>query len=150
MGWSLLLDLRVLLAGALIATGLYAAVQRVEKEHVQAEFAQFKADVESEAAKAKVAAARTEALQATHAQEALDGLQTRLDAVSVAYKRLQHASPGSSTVSSIPSAPEVTVSIPGSPPESDTLARCISTLEWGDKELAKYAELWRLQEKNAN
>ena len=149
MGWSLLLDLRVLLAGALIATWLYAAVQRVEKEKVQAEFAQFKADVESEAAKAKVAAARTEALQATHAQEALDGLQTRLDAVSVAYKRLQHASPGSSTVSSIPSAPEVTVSIPGSLEQPDPPLGCLQALEWGDRELSKYAELWRLQEKNA-
>ena len=150
MGWSILLDLRVILAGALIATGLYAAVQRVEKEHVQAEFAQFKADVESEAAKAKVRNAQEALRQAQSAQEVVDDLQNRNAYLSARYDRLRASRASSSSVPPISSAPEVTVSLPGSLEQPDPTLGCLQALEWGDRELSKYAELWRLQEKNAN
>ena len=57
---GVLLDLRVLLGIALIATGVYAKIQTVRMEEAKAELAQFRADVESEAAKAKVANAKRE------------------------------------------------------------------------------------------
>jgi hypothetical protein len=83
---------------------IYAAVQRLEKERAKAEFAQFRADVESEAAKAKVSCGSQEALQATHAQEALDDLTTRNAALSARYERLRHANAGSGAVPSLSSA----------------------------------------------
>jgi hypothetical protein len=157
MPWALLLDLRVWLAGLAIGAGIYAAVQRMEKERCQATFAQFRADVESEAAKAKVAAARREALQATNAQEALDDLQARNAALSARYERLRHAKPGSGPVPSLSDAAKGACPERGEPGEPDPLIglldqveeRVIAVLAKGDDEIAKYVELYRLEQANA-
>lgn len=149
MPWTLLLDYRAWLAVAFAALAVYAAVQRAEKQHAKSELAQYRAEVESEAAKAKVRAAQEAAQQAQHAQEALDDLQARNDAVSAAYERLRHAKPRSSPVPSVPATPEVPSPIAVDPVESDADARCVAVLEVADRELAKYAELWRLEQANS-
>ena len=147
MPWFLL-DLRVMLAAALVAMGLYAAVQRIEKEHAKAELAQFKADVESEAAKAKVRNAQEALSQAQASEEVVSDLQTRNAALSRAYASLR-ASSSSRPVPPIPPAPPSPGSCPGSPQQPDPTIGCLQAIQFGDEQLAKFAELWRLQEKNA-
>ena len=148
MPWALLLDLRVLLGAALIATGIYAKVQNLEKQQAETNLAQFRADVESEAAKAKVAAAREALRHAENTTEVISGLQTDNAALRARYDRLR-ASAGSRTVSAIPGASGQPSACPGGTVESDTLTRCLAATEWGDRELAKYAELWKLWRQNA-
>jgi len=143
-----LLDYRVWLVAALSAVSLYAATQKIAKEHAQAELAQFRADVESEAAKAKVAAAQQEALQAQHSEEVVSDLQTRLDAANARYASLRARSSGS-PMPALPDAPASPGSCPRSPEQPNALAGCLQALQWGDGELAKYAELWKLQQKNS-
>jgi len=151
-----LLDYRIWLVAALAAVSLYAASQKIAKEHVQAELAQFRADVESEAAKAKVAAAQQEALQAKHSEEVVSDLQNRLDAANARYARLR-ASSGSSTVPALSTAAPSLSACPGNSGESDANARflaqveerVIAITEAGDREIAKYRELWELQQKNS-
>jgi len=154
--WSILLDLRVLLGIALIATGVYAKVQTVRMEEAKAEYAQFRADVESEAAKAKVAAAQEATRQAQAAQEVLSDLQTRYAALNRRYRVLRSSS-GSSPVPALSSAAPSLGSCPGDPSQPDAAARLLAEvesrvtaiLEEGDRELAKYRELWELQLRNA-
>ena len=149
MPWALLLDLRVLLGIALVATGIYAKVQTVRMEQAKAEFAQFRADVESEAAKSKVAAAQEAARQAQNAQEVLSDLQARNAALNARYERLRRTSAGSIPVPTVSSPTASPSPISGSPQESDADARCVAVLETADREIAKYRELWELQLRNS-
>jgi len=149
MPWALLLDLRVLLGAALVATGVYAKVQTVRMEQAKAEFAQFRADVESEAAKSKVAAAQEAARQAQAAQEVLSDLQTRNAALSARYERLRRAQASSSPVPAVPGPAPSPGTVALGPVESDADARCVAVLETADREIAKYRELWELQLRNA-
>lgn len=100
MPWTLLLDLRVILGAALVATAIYAKVQSVRVDAITAEYAQFRADTESEAAAVKVKNAQESARRSQNAQEALDGLQARFDALNDRYRVLR-TSPGSSPVPTI-------------------------------------------------
>ena len=155
MGWNLLLDLRVWLAAALIATAIYAKVQTVRMEQAKAEYAQFRADVESEAAKAKVAAAQEATRRAQNAQEVLSDLQTRYDALNARYRL--RAGPGSNPVPTLSSAATSLGSCPGDAGKSDAAAgrlddieaRFLAVIETGDKELVKYSKLWLLEKANA-
>lgn len=157
MPWALLIDWRAWLAVGIGALVVYAAVQRAEKEHVQAEFAQYRADVESAAAKAKVQAAQEEAAHAKHAQEALDDLQARNAAISAAYQRLLHAKPSGRPVPRLSDAAPVLGACPGKPDEPDPAigrldeieGRVLEVLAKGDAEIAKYVELYRLEQANA-
>ena len=135
-------------AVAFAAISGYAAVQHIGWQATKAEYVTFQATVAKEAADAKVAAARQEALQATNAQEAIDALSTRNAALSRAYASLR-ARPGSSGVPKVPGTTAVAIAIAGSPGQPDPAAGCLEALEWGDRELSKYAELWRLQQANA-
>src|SRR4051812_27241787 len=128
MPWWLL-DYRVWLVAAVVASGGYAAVQRLEKEHVQAEFAQFRADVESEAAKAKVRAAQETARQALAAQGVLSALQTRYDALNARYDGLRKrpGSPGS--VPSLSTAAPSLEACPGVTSQPDSNARFLAEIE---------------------
>lgn len=152
MPWALLLDPRVLLGIALIATGLYAAVQRLQKEHVEAEYAQFRADVESEAAKAKVSAAQESLRRSENAQEVVSDLQNRYAALNARYRVLR-ANSGGSPVPAVPSASAGAQTCPSGQPHAALghvpEGACLAAIEAGDRELAKYRELWRLQEKNS-
>ena len=158
MPWlSLLTDLRILLGIALIVTAGYAAVQRLQKEQCRAEFAQFRAEVETAAAKAKVKNAQEAARQAQNAQEALDGLQIRLNAISAASERLRRTNAGSRPVSALSSAATSLSTCAGDAGKPDAVARRMDhiegainkVLEFGDKEIAKYVELWKLQQANS-
>ena len=156
MPWALLLDARVLLGIALAATGLYAAVQRLEKERVKAEYAQFRADVETEAAKAKVRNAQEAARQAQNAQEVLSDLQSRYAALNARYRVLR-ANASSRPVPALSEAAPILSACPGEPSQSDASARFLgevesrvtAILEKGDGEIAKYVQLWKQQEKNS-
>ena len=156
MPWSLLLDLRVILGIALIATGVYAKIQTVRMEEAKAEYAQFRADVESEAAKAKVAAAQESTRRALAAQGVLDDLQTRYDALNARYRVLR-SSAGSGPVPALSAAAPSLSACPAVPNQPDPIAgrlddlegRFLAVLETGDREIAKYRELWDLQKKNA-
>lgn len=136
----------------------YGALQHVRLKSCQAEFAQFRSDTESLGAAAKVAAARQEALQAKHAQEAISDLQARYDALSARYSRLRsRPSAGSGGVPALSSAAPTVSTCPGSDGKSDAAARLLgevesrvtAILEVGDRELAKYRSLWELERKNA-
>ncbi len=148
MPWSLLLDLRVILGIALIATGVYAKIQTVRMEQAKAEYAQFRADVESEAAKAKVAAAQEATRQAQAAQEVLSDLQARNDALRARYDRLRAGS-GSRPVPTIPGPAAGSSPVAGITQESDADARCVAAIEAADREIGKFVELWRLQIRNS-
>lgn len=151
--WRIFLDLRVILAAALIATGIYAKIQSVRVDQIKAEYAQFRADVESEAAKAKVAAAQEAARQAQNAQEVLSDLQTRNAALNARYERLRRASAGSNPVPAVPiTAPSPQACSCGQPDAATGFVpegRCLAALEAGDREIAKYRELWELQIRNS-
>lgn len=148
MPWLLLLRSPwTYVAAVFIALSGYAAVQHIGWQASKAEFAQFQAATEKLAAEAKVRNAQEAAQQARNAQEALDDLQTRNAALSARYAILR-ARPGGSGVPQAGTGPALPSPVAGSPVESDADARCMAALEWGDEELAKYAELWRLQEKN--
>ena len=154
MPWTLLLDLRVLLGIALAASVAYGAVQRLEKEQAKAELAQFRADVESEAAKSKVAAAQEAQRQAQAAQEVLSDLQIRYVALNARYDRLRRTPAGGGTVPALSSAAP---SLGSCPDGGDAAARLLAEIESrvtavteaGDREIAKYRELWELQLKNS-
>lgn len=135
-------------AVAFALLGSYAAVQHIGWQASKAELAQFRADVESEGAKAKVAAAQAAAQQAQHEQEALDDLQTRNAALSARYASLR-AHPGSRPVSALPEAAAVVSTGPVSALQPDPDAGCLAAFEWADQQLAKYAEVWRLELANA-
>lgn len=157
MPWTLLLDLRVLLGIALVAVGAYAKVQTVRLEQAKAEFVQFRADVESEAAKAKVMAAQEATRQALNAQEAIDDLSTRNTNLSARYERLRHAIAGSGAVPSLSSAAQSLGTCRGEPGQPDPAIglldsleeRILAVLAEGDREIAKLVELYRLEQANA-
>ena len=148
MWLSLLMDIRVWLAAALIAAGIYAKVQTVRVAEIKAEYAKFRADVETEAAKAKVAAAQEQVRTALNAQEVLSDLQTRNAALRARYDRLR-ASAGSGVLPAVSCSPAGPGPVAGSPQERDPDARCLSALQWGDQELTKYRGLWELQLRNS-
>ncbi len=148
MWLTLLTDLRVWLGAALIATAIYAKVQSVRVQQIQAEYAQFRADVESEAAAAKVRNAQEAVKQAQAAQEVLSDLQTRNAALRTRYDRLR-ASAGSSPVPAVSCPSPGPGPVAGSPVQPDPDARCLAVMEAGDRELAKYRSLWDLQLRNA-
>ncbi len=149
MPWLTLLTNRwtwIIAAFALCCAAL--GIQTTRLKWVQAEYATFQASVAKEAADAKVAAARQEALHAINAQEAIDALQTRNVALGARYERLR-ANPPRCPVSAVPGAAEQPGPVAGSTVEPDPLARCLRAVEWGDKELAKYASLWNDWKANA-
>ena len=149
MPWLALLTNRwTWIAAAFAALGAYAAVQHIGWQATKAEYAQFRADVESEAAKAQVRNAQEVASHAQNAQEALDDLQTRHAALGARYASLR-ASSGSRPVSALPGAAPGPSACPGGAAESAAHVRCLTAAEWGDRELAKYAELWKLWKANA-
>ena len=139
-------------AAALVAMGAYAAVQHIGWKLEKANFAQFRAQVASEAAEAEARNAHVALQQELNTQEAIDDLQTRYAALNARYASLrQSASPSGSPVPALP-GPSATPS-PGPTGQPDAAARCVAdaqaVLELGDRELAKYRELWELERKQA-
>ena len=156
MPWLLLLRSPLAwVTAALVATALFAAVQHTRLALCKAEFAQFRADTERLGAEAKVRNAQEAARHAQDAQEVLDGLQTRYAALSTRYAILRRSDPGSGGVPGLSSAAQSLSACPGDAQKPDTAARrlaelegrILAILEVGDKELAKYRQLWELDEK---
>ena len=148
MPWFLL-DLRVILGIALVATGVYAKVQTVRMEQAKAELAQFRADVETEAAKNAGRNAQKAAEQAQNATEVLSDLQVRYVALNARYRRVRDAGPSTLHLPSLPGPAPGPSPVSGGDEVANADARCVAALEWGDKELAKFRELWDLWGRNA-
>jgi hypothetical protein len=144
---------RMLLMGLLLGA---LAIQEVRVRWIKAEFVTYRAEIERRVAENKVKAAQEQARIASNATKALDDLQARLDTVNRSYRLLRERR-GSPAVPALASAAPSLSSCPGKPDESDAAAkflgevesRVASVLEQGDKEIAKYVELWKLQEKNS-
>lgn len=148
MGWGLLLDWRVWVAAAFAALGFYAAVQHIGWQASRAEYAQFRADTERLAAEAKVKNAQEQARMAANATEAISDLQVRHDAIAARYDRLRKSGGGS--MPACPATPGSPSPISGGPVQPDPLAGCVAALQWGEGELAKFRDLWLLDQKNAS
>ena len=122
----------------------------------KAAFAQFRADTERLGAEAKVKAAQEATRHALDAQEALDDLQTRYVALGARYAVLRsNLNSSSGRVPDLASAAPSLGACPGDAQKPDAAARrladlegrVVTLLEAGDRELAKYRELWDLTEK---
>ena len=131
----------------------YAATQHIGWQNTKAEYAQFRADTERLAAEAKVKNAQEAARHAQDAQEALDDLQTSYDALNARYASLRRSSPGRGGVPGLASAATSLSSCPVAQPDAasgrlaDLEARVVTILESGDREIAKYRQLWELEQK---
>ena len=154
MPWLLLLKSPwTWIAIAFAALASYAAVQHIGWQASKAEYAQFRADTERLAAEAKVKNAQEAARHAQDAQEALDDLQTSYDALNARYASLRRSSPGRGGVPGLASAATSLSSCPVAQPDAasgrlaDLEARVVTILESGDREIAKYRQLWELEQK---
>ena len=154
MPWLLLLKSPwTWIAIAFAALASYAAVQHIGWQASKAEYAQFRADTERLAAEAKVKNAQEAARHAQDAQEALDDLQTSYDALNARYASLRRSSPGRGGVPGLASAAQSLSSCPAAQPDAsagrlaDLEARMVTILESGDREIAKYRQLWELEQK---
>lgn len=154
----LLANWRLIAVGiAMAALAAFAAVQHTRLQWTQAEFAQFRANVEREAAAARVRNAQEAARRAQEAQEALDALQNRYAALNARYGRLRAGSSGGGVPDLAAAAPIFSAGCP-KPLEPDPAARFLAELEKGlagimeegDREIAKYVQLWGLARRNAN
>jgi len=145
---------RLILIGVLVAA---VAVQELRVRWIKSEFVTYRAEIERQIAENKVRNAQEVARQALNQKEALDALQGRFNALNARYKRLRDsASP--SGVPALSSAAPVLSACPGDVGKPDSLAgrleqmesAVLGILEKGDREIAKYVELWRLQKRNAD
>ena len=142
----------VLFSLVLVALGIQTARLNIS----QAEFKTYQAEIEKQVAENKAKAAQESARMAHNATKALDDLQVRLTALGARYKRLRD-SRSTPAVPALSDAASLFGSCPGNPSQPDTVAESLGRLEAGvlgileagDAELAKYAELWKLQQKNS-
>ena len=104
MWLSLLMDMRVWLGAALVAVGIYAKVQNLEKQQAEATLAQFRADVDSEAAKSKVAAAKKEVADLERMASADAENRRTTDMLRVTVKRLRDSAASSARLPEAPAA----------------------------------------------
>lgn len=129
--------------------GVYAAVQHMGWEAAKARYVTLEAETAKLAAEAKVKNAQERARIAQNATEAISALQTSHDAIAARYERLRKSSASSSRVPTCPSAATSPGAGSGDPVKPDPIAGCLAALQWGDRELAKFRELWLLDNKNA-
>jgi hypothetical protein len=131
------------LAGALFGFGLVKGLE-IGQDRLEA----FQEAQEAIANKARVAGLNEQIRRQQNATEALNGLEVRLHILDAKYRGLRANTSGGGvpSVSSAAGSPgPVTVDTR----ESDADARCVAVLETADRELAKYRELWELQQKNS-
>lgn len=133
---------------AFAALGAYAAVQHIGWQAAESRYVTLEAETTRLAAEAKVKNALQAAQQARNAQEALDDLQTRLNRTGALYASLR-SHPGSSGMSQAGTGAAIPSPGPVGALQPDPDPGCLAAFEWADIQLAKYAELWRLQEANA-
>lgn len=153
---SLLLDWRVWVVITIAALGVFGAVQTGRLDHEKAAFALFRAETAKVAAEAQARNAQERAREAQNATEVLSDLQTRHAALGARYVKLRDGS-GSGRMPDLASAAARLGSCGPKSLQPDPTARFLGTLESeitgileaGDLEIAKYVELWALQQKNA-
>lgn len=139
-------------AAAMLAIGSYAAVQHLGWNLEKANFAQYRAEVAAISAENEARNAHAASEHERNAREAMDDLQTRYDALGARYDRLRRPTTGNRP--SLPAAAGATdalgAGLNGQPdPATGCLAQALSILELGDREIAKYRELWELDVRNA-
>jgi uncharacterized protein YukE len=142
---------------AMLGLGAWGGLQSLRLRECKAEFAQFRADTERLGAEAKVRAAQELAQHAQHAQEALDDLSSRNAALSASYERLRTLNSTGRRMPRLPDAAPSLSACPGKPDQPEPVAgflaqvegRVTSILEAGDREIAKYVELWKLEQRNS-
>ena len=140
---------------AFAAIGIYAAAQHMLYVNCRADFAQFRADVQAATAKAEAQNALERARLSANAAEAVNDLQTRLDRADARYASLRAKSGGSGSLPALSSAASSLSACPAGQPDAATRflgsveSEVTRILEAGDRELAKYRELWALEIKNA-
>lgn len=153
--FGLLLNWRTYVAVAFLLLGAYAGCQHIELEHTRSQFVEFRADTERVAAEAKVKNAQEQVRLQQNAAEALDALQSRFNQLDTKYRSLR-AGTGSGTVPALSTAAPIIGTCPRNTEQPNTFARrldqveiaILGILEVGDKELAKYVELWNLEKEN--
>jgi hypothetical protein len=139
----------------LLVLGL--AIQEIRVQWVKSEFKDYKAEIERQVAENKVKAAQEQARMAANATKALDDLQARLDSVNRSYRLLRDRR-GSPAVPTLADAAGLAQSCPGESGKPNPAVGRMGILEaeiegilrLGDSEIAKYVELWRLAQRNAN
>jgi hypothetical protein len=148
----LLANWRWVVMGALL---LALGVQTGRISLLKSEHQAYKAEIERQVAENRAKAAEEASRMAHNATKALNDLQARLDAVRRSYRVLRD-SRGTPAVPSLSESTGIAQSCPGEPdkpnPAVGRLAEAErgieAILELGDREIAKYVELWKLQVEN--
>lgn len=141
-----------LLLGLLAAIGL----QEVRVRLIKSAHESYVASIEKQVAENKVQNALEQARIERNGKEALDALTTRYAALNARYRVLRD----SRSAPPVPSAADaigIAQSCPGIDGQPNPVAGRMesleagieSILEAGDREIAKYVELWKLQQENA-
>lgn len=141
----------VLIAGL----ALSVAVQEARVRWIKSEFQAYRLEIERQVAENKAEAALEAARMAHNARKAVDDLQTRLDSLRRSYRVLRD-SRSAPAVPSLAESTGVLESCPGEPDKPNPAVGRLeqaergieAILEAGDREIAKYVELWRLNQAN--
>lgn len=149
----LLANWRVVLFAALLAA---VGIQELRVRSVKAEFLAYQTAIEKQVAENKTKAALETARMAHNAQKAVDDLTTRLTSLDRAYRVLRDRR-STKPVPSLAESTGIAQTCPGEPDKPNPAvgrlesleAGIESILEAGDREIAKYIELWELQKRNA-
>lgn len=145
--WKLWLVLALLAA---------VGIQELRVRSVQSQFGAYRTQIEKQVAENKTKAALETARMAHNQTKALDALQVRLTAAESRYKRLRD-SRSTPAVPSLATVTGIAETCPGEPDkpnpavgQMERIERGIEAiLELGDREIAKYVELYKLQQENA-
>jgi hypothetical protein len=138
----------VALVGAIFGFGLVKGLE-IGQDRLEA----FQEAQEAIANKARVAGLNEQIRRQQNATEALNGLEVRLRILDAKYRGVRANTSGGG----VPSLSQAAGSLSSCPDGRDAASRLlgevesrvIEILEQGDRELAKYRELWELQEKNS-
>jgi hypothetical protein len=149
----LLANWRLVLVAALAVAVL---IEEIRIRSIKADFSAYKVEIERQVAQNRLKNALEQARIERNGKEALDALTNRYAALNARYRVLRQ----SSSAPRVPSAVEalgIVQSCPGKPDQPnpavgqvERLERGVEEiLEFGDREIAKYVELWKLQNQNA-
>lgn len=149
----LLANWKLFLFGVMLAA---IGVQELRVRWIKSDFEAYRVEIERQVAQNRLQNAQEQARIERNGKEALDALQTRYAALNARYRVLRK----SSSAPRVPSAVEalgIAQSCPGEPDKPnpavgqvERLERGVEEiLEFGDREIAKYVELWKLQQENA-
>lgn len=123
---------------------------------LKAEHAAYVSEIEKQVAENKAKAALETARINANAAEALDDLQNRYAALDARYRVLR-STRSPSAVPSLSEATGITKSCPGEPDKPNPALGQVERLEagieeilrFGDEQIARHVELWKLQKENS-